>query len=170
MRSLRTGEKGGYDFFTGRDASRAYLTGKFKDDLNDDVEDFTDEQFHGLMHWKDFYLKVTPLDFPIFSSIHIALHFLKIHEAVQPLMVTLEVYASPTPCECQHSKACRSISTRAVWSGLSSMSRESRPPCRSACGRPQPGTKPLWRSERTSASRIQTAAPAGRPQKVCSRQ
>lgn len=52
------GAKGGYSFFAGTDASRAYLTGKFQDDLNDDVEDFTDEQFHGLMHWKDFYLKV----------------------------------------------------------------------------------------------------------------
>eukprot|EP00892_Ulva_mutabilis_P005609 jgi/Ulvmu1/341/UM001_0345.1 len=51
------GKDGGYNFFTGRDASRAYLTGKFQDDLNDDVEDFTDEQFHGLMHWKNFYLK-----------------------------------------------------------------------------------------------------------------
>lgn len=52
------GKDGSYSFFSGRDASRAYLTGKFQDDLNDDVEDFTDEQFHGLMHWKDFYLKV----------------------------------------------------------------------------------------------------------------
>lgn len=64
------GDKGGYSFFAGNDASRAYLTGKFQDDLNDDVEDFTDEQFHGLMHWKEFYLKVLLLSYHGVSGLH----------------------------------------------------------------------------------------------------
>jgi hypothetical protein len=53
------GKDGSYGFFSGRDASRAYITGKFQEDLNDNVEDFTDENMAALVHWKGFYLKVT---------------------------------------------------------------------------------------------------------------
>lgn len=55
--TLCAGVDGGYEFFTGRDASRAFVTGKFADDLNDNVTDFTDAQMGGLVHWKDFFLK-----------------------------------------------------------------------------------------------------------------
>lgn len=54
-----TGKQGGYSFFSGVDASRAFLTGEFADDLNDNVTDFTESQMHGLVHWRDFYLKVS---------------------------------------------------------------------------------------------------------------
>ncbi len=30
--------------------------GKFKDELNDDVTDFTPEQFEDLVKWRDFYM------------------------------------------------------------------------------------------------------------------
>ncbi|GMH35660.1 hypothetical protein BSKO_03528 [Bryopsis sp. KO-2023] len=49
------GENGGYQFFTGKDGSRAYLTGDFKNDLIEDVSDFTPEQLKGLVEWRDFY-------------------------------------------------------------------------------------------------------------------
>ncbi|PRW21088.1 Peptide-N(4)-(N-acetyl-beta-D-glucosaminyl)a sparagine amidase F [Chlorella sorokiniana] len=50
------GPKGGYRIFAGRDASRSYVTGKFKEDLNDDVEDFDDEQLSELASWRSFYV------------------------------------------------------------------------------------------------------------------
>lgn len=49
------GPKGGYRFFSGRDASRSYVTGKFKEDLNDDVGDLNDEQLGELVSWRGFY-------------------------------------------------------------------------------------------------------------------
>jgi hypothetical protein len=55
---VRSGKGGAYAFFCGRDCSRAFLTGEFEKDLNDNVTDFTPEQMAGLTHWKDFYLKV----------------------------------------------------------------------------------------------------------------
>lgn len=49
------GPKGSYSFFAGRDASRSFVTGKFKEDLNDEVKDFTPEQHASLLHWKTFF-------------------------------------------------------------------------------------------------------------------
>ncbi|PSC71730.1 Neuferricin isoform A [Micractinium conductrix] len=51
------GPKGGYSIFAGRDASRSYVTGKFRTDLTDDVADFTEEQLAELARWRDFYAK-----------------------------------------------------------------------------------------------------------------
>jgi hypothetical protein len=55
------GKDGSYSFFSGVDASRAFITGAFSDDLNDNVEDFTDDQMAGLSQWKGFFLKVLPI-------------------------------------------------------------------------------------------------------------
>jgi predicted heme/steroid binding protein len=50
------GKEGGYHFFSGKDASRAYVTGQFNEDgLNDDVTDFDIDQIGGLLNWYDFY-------------------------------------------------------------------------------------------------------------------
>jgi len=51
-------EGGGYEFFAGRDASRAFLTGCFKEDcLVPDLTGLTDEQEAGVKHWDEFYKK-----------------------------------------------------------------------------------------------------------------
>ncbi|KAG8226073.1 hypothetical protein J437_LFUL006380 [Ladona fulva] len=47
-----------YHFFTGRDASRAFVTGDFSDSgLTDDVSDLDREQLRGLKTWAEFYQK-----------------------------------------------------------------------------------------------------------------
>jgi hypothetical protein len=46
---------GSYDFFVGRDASRAYVTGDFKNDLNDQIDDLSDTQIADIFNWKKFY-------------------------------------------------------------------------------------------------------------------
>ena len=51
------GPGGSYEFFAGRDASRAYVTGKFQDDLNDDVRDLDPSALSGLVDWRSFYEK-----------------------------------------------------------------------------------------------------------------
>ncbi|KAL4436400.1 hypothetical protein ABPG77_009962 [Micractinium sp. CCAP 211/92] len=51
------GPKGGYGIFAARDASRSFVTGKFKEDLHDDVADFSQEQMQELARWRDFYAK-----------------------------------------------------------------------------------------------------------------
>jgi hypothetical protein len=56
----RAGGNGSYSFFAGVDASRAYLTGNFTGDLNDNITDFDDDQLAGLSRWRDFYHKVPP--------------------------------------------------------------------------------------------------------------
>jgi hypothetical protein len=49
-------KKGGsYDFFVGRDASRAYVTGDFKNDLNDKIDDLSQSQVADIFNWKKFY-------------------------------------------------------------------------------------------------------------------
>ena len=55
---MHAGKGGDYEFFSGRDASRAYVTGNFTGDLNDDVADLKDKQMAGLVTWRDFYTKV----------------------------------------------------------------------------------------------------------------
>jgi predicted heme/steroid binding protein len=48
--------KGGYEFFCGRDASRAFVSGNFTGDgLTDNLTGFTPEQFAGVYGWKVFY-------------------------------------------------------------------------------------------------------------------
>jgi predicted heme/steroid binding protein len=49
------GPGGSYHFFAGRDASRAFVTGKFKEDLNDDVRDLSAQDMKGLIDWRSFY-------------------------------------------------------------------------------------------------------------------
>lgn len=56
--AARAGKGGTYAFFTGRDASRAFVTGDFTGDLRDDVSEFSDEQLAGVAHWRAFFLKV----------------------------------------------------------------------------------------------------------------
>lgn len=51
------GKGAGYHHFTGRDGSRAFITGDFKGDLTDNTNDFTNEQFRGLVNWRSFYHK-----------------------------------------------------------------------------------------------------------------
>ena len=49
------GREGGYPFFAGRDATRSFVTGDFKNDLNDDISDFTPEQHSEVLRWREFY-------------------------------------------------------------------------------------------------------------------
>eukprot|EP00096_Caligus_rogercresseyi_P007920 TRINITY_DN2607_c0_g1_i1.p1 TRINITY_DN2607_c0_g1~~TRINITY_DN2607_c0_g1_i1.p1 ORF type:complete len:326 (+),score=88.48 TRINITY_DN2607_c0_g1_i1:40-1017(+) len=52
------GPGGGYAFFSGRDASRAYVTGDFNDEgLVDDVSGLSLDDYLGLAEWVDFYKK-----------------------------------------------------------------------------------------------------------------
>lgn len=44
-----------YSFFSGKDASRAYVTGCFQTHLTYDVRDFDDKQMKDLVTWRDFY-------------------------------------------------------------------------------------------------------------------
>ena len=46
-----------YNWNLGRDASRAYVTGDFKNDLNDKVDDLSQSQIRDLFNWKSFYAK-----------------------------------------------------------------------------------------------------------------
>ena len=52
-------QRGGrYEFFVGKDASRAYVTGDFKNDLNDRIDDLSEAQVADLFNkWKKFYEK-----------------------------------------------------------------------------------------------------------------
>ncbi|XP_056100582.1 neuferricin isoform X1 [Rhinichthys klamathensis goyatoka] len=50
------GPGGGYHFFTGKDASRAFITGDFTESgLSSDVSDFSDSQIVALYDWLSFY-------------------------------------------------------------------------------------------------------------------
>ncbi|KAK6353170.1 hypothetical protein TWF696_005158 [Orbilia brochopaga] len=50
------GPGGGYSFFAGRDASRAYITGDFKNDLTWDVSGIDEERVQqSLGHWAKFF-------------------------------------------------------------------------------------------------------------------
>ena len=49
------GSGGSYHFFAGRDASRAFVTGKFKEDLTDDVKDLSGQDLSSLIEWRTFY-------------------------------------------------------------------------------------------------------------------
>ncbi|KAG9281741.1 neuferricin [Astyanax mexicanus] len=52
------GPQGGYRFFTGRDASKAFVTGDFTEDgLTDDVSDLSPAQIVALYDWLTFYQK-----------------------------------------------------------------------------------------------------------------
>ncbi|XP_072524242.1 neuferricin [Salminus brasiliensis] len=52
------GPQGGYHFFTGRDASRAFVTGDFTEaGLSDDVTDLSPSQIVALYDWLTFYQK-----------------------------------------------------------------------------------------------------------------
>ncbi|KAI8102803.1 hypothetical protein M9434_005596 [Picochlorum sp. BPE23] len=50
------GPGGSYHFFAGRDASRAYTTGKFDVDLHDDIRDLSPERMAELVDWRNFYI------------------------------------------------------------------------------------------------------------------
>ncbi|XP_022101131.1 neuferricin-like [Acanthaster planci] len=52
------GPGGGYEFFAGRDATRAYVTGEFNEEgLKDDVEGLSPQQMLEVETWVDFYKK-----------------------------------------------------------------------------------------------------------------
>lgn len=51
------GGGGGYSFFVGRDASRAFVTGDFQRDLTDNVHGLSNEQYASLIEWTNFYHK-----------------------------------------------------------------------------------------------------------------
>eukprot|EP00244_Chara_vulgaris_P002054 TRINITY_DN13442_c0_g5_i1.p1 TRINITY_DN13442_c0_g5~~TRINITY_DN13442_c0_g5_i1.p1 ORF type:complete len:296 (-),score=52.63 TRINITY_DN13442_c0_g5_i1:225-1091(-) len=46
-----------YHHFVGKDASRAFVTGKFKDGLTDDVSGLSASEYSGLQEWHSFYVK-----------------------------------------------------------------------------------------------------------------
>ncbi|XP_018568039.1 neuferricin [Anoplophora glabripennis] len=47
-----------YNVFVGQDASRSFVTGKFnKEDISEDVADFSYEELRSLDHWLNFYKK-----------------------------------------------------------------------------------------------------------------
>eukprot|EP01136_Pigoraptor_vietnamica_P002438 Opistho-1_new@30416 len=49
------GVGGSYHKFAGKDASRAFTTGNFKDDLKPDLDDLTEKQVAEVRKWVDFY-------------------------------------------------------------------------------------------------------------------
>ncbi|ORX89194.1 cytochrome b5, partial [Basidiobolus meristosporus CBS 931.73] len=49
------GKGGGYGFFSGRDASRAFATGCFKEHLTYDLRGLSLAQLESLKGWKEFY-------------------------------------------------------------------------------------------------------------------
>ncbi|RIA97086.1 cytochrome b5-like heme/steroid binding domain-containing protein, partial [Glomus cerebriforme] len=49
------GKGGSYNFFAGRDASRAYVTGCFETHLTHDLRGLTHEQIKELENWAKFY-------------------------------------------------------------------------------------------------------------------
>ena len=52
------GPGGGYSFFAGRDASRAYVTGKFEEEgLVSNVDGLSSSDYLGLEEWSSFYQK-----------------------------------------------------------------------------------------------------------------
>ncbi|CAL1539005.1 unnamed protein product [Lymnaea stagnalis] len=52
------GPGGGYEFFAGVDASKAYVTGNFdKEGLTDDISDLKPSEILALQNWKSFYEK-----------------------------------------------------------------------------------------------------------------
>ncbi|KAJ3197091.1 hypothetical protein HK101_006053 [Irineochytrium annulatum] len=51
------GKGGGYSFFSGKDAARAYITGCFQTHLVPDLRGLTPEEIASLSQWSDFYEK-----------------------------------------------------------------------------------------------------------------
>lgn len=51
------GKGGSYAFFAGKDASRAYITGCFKEHLTHDLRGLSKKQLTGLQNWIDLYEK-----------------------------------------------------------------------------------------------------------------
>ncbi|KAJ3163236.1 hypothetical protein HDU86_002406 [Geranomyces michiganensis] len=51
------GKPGSYNFFAGKDAARAYITGCFKTDLTHDLRGLNEAQIRSLQTWSDFYAK-----------------------------------------------------------------------------------------------------------------
>lgn len=52
------GPEGGYSFFSGKDGSRAFVTGEFNDaGLIDDIEGLSHQDYLGLQEWLEFYHK-----------------------------------------------------------------------------------------------------------------
>lgn len=58
MARAHAAEGGSYSQFVALDASRAYVTGDFKGDLNDNIEGLSNEQLASLLEWSLFYQKV----------------------------------------------------------------------------------------------------------------
>lgn len=77
------GPGGGYAFFAGKDAARAYVTGCFKDHLTHDLRGLSDEEIKGIDGWAQFYHDSNKYKFVG----HV------IHEPIDP--------ASPIPADCK---------------------------------------------------------------------
>jgi hypothetical protein len=56
------GPGGGYGFFSGRDAARAFVTGCFKEDLTHDVRGLDPTQMEVQLHLFEINVGVTPLE------------------------------------------------------------------------------------------------------------
>jgi hypothetical protein len=50
-----SGPGGGYSIFSGKDASRSFVTGDFQNDLTDDIADLRPEDIASILHWREFY-------------------------------------------------------------------------------------------------------------------
>jgi hypothetical protein len=48
-------QPGGYGGFSGRDATKSFVTGDFENDLHDDIVHFTPEEFEAVVGWREFY-------------------------------------------------------------------------------------------------------------------
>jgi len=55
------GEGADYNAFTGRDATRAFVTGNFTHDLHDDISDLEDSMFSHIESWASFYNSNYPI-------------------------------------------------------------------------------------------------------------
>ncbi|KNC87761.1 hypothetical protein SARC_00133 [Sphaeroforma arctica JP610] len=68
------GPGGGYAFFAGKDATRAYITGNFAEDLVPNVDGLRENQLKELKTWQDFYdshadyFRVGNMDYKILES------------------------------------------------------------------------------------------------------
>jgi hypothetical protein len=58
--SCKPGEQGGYRQFVGKDASKAFITGDFREDLEDDVTELDNDAYKALVDWRSFYRRVWP--------------------------------------------------------------------------------------------------------------
>ncbi|KAJ3369186.1 hypothetical protein GGF31_005467 [Allomyces arbusculus] len=64
------GPGGGYHFFAGRDAARAYITGCFQTHLTHDIRGLTPDQIKGIDDWRQFYTSGSEKYFKVGRVVH----------------------------------------------------------------------------------------------------